>query len=481
MKTISINLIITLLLLQYHAFSNLNNLLTNPNSTKGGYNINIKIKGLKDSVCYLGNYYGDKQYIKDTAKINSKGECLFVGKEELPKGIYLVITVDKKYFEIIINNEQNFSIETDSTDFVGNMKIKGSPENKLFYDYLKFIADKQKEVNPLSKKIKSFKDNKDSVKILQGKISKIDSLVNKYKLNLIKQNPETFVAKIFIASKEPEIPATPTLPGGKKDSTFPYRYYKIHYFDNIDFTDDRILRTPIFHNKINEYMTKFISPVPDSIIKESKMLIEKARPNKEMFKYLVWYFTRTYELSNIMGYDKIFVELGKKYYTPEEAIWAPKSTIDAIQKRVNELEPLLLGKKAPNLIMLDTNLSPVSMWDIKAKISILLFWDTECGHCLKEVPKLIKFYDEKKLEFNMELYAIATDTSLVKWKKFIKKEKLIWINVNGPRAYTKNFHELYDINSTPVIYILNDKKEIIAKKLGSEQIEGFIKNYLKKK
>ena len=78
---------------------------------KGGYNIKVKIKGLKDTVCFLGNYFGDKQYIRDTAKINSKGECVFKSKKErhLPKGIYLVVTPDKKkYFEVIINKEHEF-------------------------------------------------------------------------------------------------------------------------------------------------------------------------------------------------------------------------------------------------------------------------------------------------------------------------------------------------------------------------------------
>jgi uncharacterized protein with ATP-grasp and redox domains len=42
-----------------------------------------------------------------------------------------------------------------------------------------------------------------------------------------------------------------------------------------------------------------------------------------------------------------------------------------------------------------------------------------------------------------------------------------------------HFRSIYDISSTPVIYILNEKKEIIAKKLGVEQIEEFTDSYIK--
>jgi hypothetical protein len=56
-----------------------------------------------------------------------------------------------------------------------------------------------------------------------------------------------------------------------------------------------------------------------------------------------------------------------------------------------------------------------------------------------------------------------------------------WINVDGPRTLTPEYHSLYDITQTPVIYILNEQKEIIAKRLTVEQIEKFLENYLKKK
>ncbi len=52
-------------------------------SANDGYKIKIKFNGLKDTVCFLGNYFGDKQYYKDTAS----------AFENLDKG--LVKTEDK--------------------------------------------------------------------------------------------------------------------------------------------------------------------------------------------------------------------------------------------------------------------------------------------------------------------------------------------------------------------------------------------------
>jgi len=39
-----------------------------------GYKIDFKIKGLKDTTTYLGYYYGESTYIKDTARVSATGE-----------------------------------------------------------------------------------------------------------------------------------------------------------------------------------------------------------------------------------------------------------------------------------------------------------------------------------------------------------------------------------------------------------------------
>jgi len=133
------------------------------------------------------------------------------------------------------------------------------------------------------------------------------------------------------------------------------------------------------------------------------------------------------------------------------------------------------------MIMQDTSLQLVSMYNVEARTLLILFWDPECGNCAQEIPKLKDFYDKNQLKFGLEIYAVCTDSSMVKMKNFIKKKKMNWINVNGPRTLTGELHGQYDIISTPVIYILNEQKEIIAKKLAVEQIEKFLDNYYRKK
>ncbi len=64
-------------------------------------------------------------------------------------------------------------------------------------------------------------------------------------------------------------------------------------------------------------------------------------------------------------------------------------------------------------------------------------------------------------------------------KEYIAKRDMNFINVNGPRAYTNDYHDLYNIFSTPVLIVLDKNKKIIAKRLLTEQLADFIENHKK--
>ena len=445
-----------------------------------GYNIKITAKGLKEgTVCLLANYYGDKQYIKDSAIANANGEVVFKGTEKYPQGIYLFVPRNKRYFDFVMDEGQNFSLETDTLDYLKYMKIKGSDENKDFYDFQTFMAEKQKQIEPLRDLLKKSKDNKDTSKLIQDKMSAIDTDVKKYKTNFIKNNPKAFVAKLFKAMEDPEIPEAPLLANGKKDTTFGFRYYKTHYFDNIDFSDDRMLRTPIFDTKIKTFLDKMTVQIPDSINVSVDYLIEKSKANKEVFKYIVWWITSTYETSKIMGFDAVFVHVVEKYYNKKQTYWVDSTQIYKITNRAQVLKPLLLGKKAPEISMQDSTGKYVSLSNLKSKYTVLVFWDHGCGHCKKEIPKLAELYKKIKTK-GVQVYAVETEDKPEEWKKFIQENQLNWINVieldTYRRAVTK---QIYDIYSTPVIYLLDENKIIKAKRIDTEQVGSFI-DYLEK-
>ena len=143
-----------------------------------GHKITGTITGLQDSTIMLAYYFGGKQYATDTAVVTN-GKFTFEGEKELKGGMYLVVLSESRYFDIIVS-EQHFSFTTKTDDLVGAMTFKNSKENPVFYKYLNFITDMQKEVTPLRKQLETAEgENK---KALQDKASEVDKKVKEFQI-----------------------------------------------------------------------------------------------------------------------------------------------------------------------------------------------------------------------------------------------------------------------------------------------------------
>ncbi len=462
--------------------------------------IKVKVDGLKPKdTLFLAGYNGPKQYFKDTAIISSTGIATFESNPQYPGGIYSVVMPDKRTYYEFIMAEPSFYMETKYGDFdvlKDNVKVKDSPENQIFFDYQHFISQKLKQSKPYRDVLSDSLAPETKKNEAKEQLKKVDQEVIEYKKNLFTQKPDAFITKVLQISQEPEIPNEwPKKDNGQPDSSFPRRYYLQHYWDNVDLKDDRLLRTPVLHGKMEKYITQIIVQHPDSINKAADELLNKARGSKDIFRHIVQFITNHYEKSQIMGMDAVFVHMGENYYMSGEAYWADSTMISKISERVRKTKPTLIGKKTPNIILQDTTEKNwVNLYkDIKAKYTILYFWDSGCGHCKKETPRLKELYKKYK-SFGIEVLAVGTEFETKEWKKYIRDNKLDWINVSDNPEINKNaynylnittieslnFRDTYDIYSTPRVFLLDEDKKILAKRIGVEQLEELLVNMLKK-
>ena len=241
-----------------------------------GYKISIKLNGLSQDTIMMGYYFGKYQYVRDTLVLDKNGKGVFETKDTVGGGIYFIVLPNNNFIEFVLDKEREFSIEADTSNLIKSAKVKGSTDNSAWFAYKVFINDRGEKVDALSKKLKRLQGTgqNDSIKLLEKQIKDINEEVVNYKNKFIDNNPKSFISKVFSSSREPEIPEIPLLPDGKKDSTFAYRYFRAHFWDAFDLTDDRLLRTPIFHSKLDQYITKVIPQIPDTLIKEIDVIIE---------------------------------------------------------------------------------------------------------------------------------------------------------------------------------------------------------------
>ncbi len=442
-----------------------------------GYAIDFKIKGWNDTTVYLGHYYGEQTYLKDTARSTVAGAFKFDNAQTLPQGVYFLVLGKSKIFDFVVGSNQRFTIEGNSEDFINSVSVKGDEDNRLFFENMRFNMERGKEADPFIKILKDSSLTEDQKKSARESFNKINEQVVSHQTELVEKNSTTLTARLLKATQPIDAPAAPKKTDGTIDSTFQLRYYREHFFDKFDLADDALLRLPrpIYQEKIKEYLNKLYAPVPDTIMMAIDKMVAKARKNPETYKYLVWNCVFMYQNPEIMGLDEVFVRLYDKYFASGEMnFWVSDQIKQNLKDYAEKLRPSLVGKTGANLIMQDQNLQPRSMYDIKNKYTILWIFDPDCGHCREETPKLVEFYNKSRAKFDLEVYAVSSDTSIQKMKNFIKEMKTTWITVNGPRSYIpQHYSKLYHSDTTPSLYILDNKHKIIGKKLPVKQLEDF--------
>lgn len=455
-----------------------------PSIAKDGYRIQVKFKGTTDSMVYLAHYYGKPLptiYKTDSARIGKDGCVVLTSKEKTLGGIYMLLLSDMKtYFEFLLDNGDDMSITSDVTKLPEGITFKNSPVNDQFQGYVSFLKGFSERQQELDKQLKEAKNSADTTRVKEKMIAASKELIN-YRRDYIKKNPNSLLASIFGALEIPQVPeGDHFLPDGKKDSLFAYNYYKSHYWDGFNFKDDRLVITPIYDQKLDEYMNKLVVPVEDSVIKESDMLLAKTRGQEELFKYTLWFLTRNAENSKIMGMDRVFVYLVENYYMKGDASWLNNEELGKYYDRAAKIAPNLIGRVAPEIKMIGLDGKEHALSDVKSKYTVVVFWDPTCGHCVKEIPALDSMYNAVLKDKGVKVYAVRTEGEEKVWREFIEKNNLKdWTNVYDPE-HKSNYRSMYDVYSTPVIYLLDDKKIIRGKRLDHSNIIDVI-NMLEKK
>lgn len=454
-----------------------------------GRNISITLTPLKNCKVYLGSYYGKGRALVDSAFLNEKSQGVFKGATKLTGGIYFVVTPQLTIqFEVLMGSQQHFSIVAD-TSLKENAVITGSLDNDLFKNYSAFSITKGRYINELQTAFRNPQSTEDSIR-LRNELTKTEKEIRTYQENISKKNPGSLLAMLLNAMKRPITPPIPVV-NGKADSLYPYRYVKDHYWDDVNFNDDRLLRTPFFEPKLDEYFKNMVVPDPDSIINEVKYILLSARTGKEIYSYLLTKFTNKYMNPEIMGQDKIFVYLFENFYAKGDTLLLNPASRKTVTERAYSLMANQIGQAAPQLNLTDTSGKISQLYDIGAPFTLVTFWDPNCGHCKEEIPKLDSFYRAKWKKYGVAVYSVNIyENEIPAWKKFIKEKNLSaeWIQAYetkeaktaGEKAGLPNYRQLFDIYKTPTTYLLDKDKHIIAKQLSLEQFDDLIELKRKK-
>ena len=434
---------------------------------------------------YLAGYYGKYTVLLDSVNASNEGSIIFKNNKKYTEGIYLLVDANKSIVtEFIMDEKQQFSIDVNVENTSKNT-VRNSKTNQDFLEFNIFLKSRFSKLDVLNNSLGVQKTATDSL-LVKNKIAAIQKEISNYKFDYIENNQKSVVSLLFRLSQSPDsyfdTIDNSTLLKNKTDSL---NYLKNNFFKGIDFSDARLLRNPFLEKKIATYFGSFVKPTSEEITQEVfKILDSTGSKENELFSYLSLYFINTYSAPKIMGLDRVFINIYNQYFKNKEYSWLTAQQKLAIRDTNIDLKDNLIGNSAPNLFMKTRLDKRIDLHDVDASFIVLVFWDPNCGHCKTELPKINKTYHELWKEKGVKIFAVNINADLLEqWNTYIEKEQLKdWIHVVPSSVVTGNytkedvdFQTLYNVHQTPVLYLLDANKKMIAKKVSFEKYIDIIK------
>jgi len=443
------------------------------------YNIEIQLKPAAGVKIELAHYYLGNVYINDTIQLDNTGHGFFKGDSLLPQGLYKIYMNEKNHFDFLLGADQDFKLTNTSFNAL-DMKVSGATETEEFEKYVIFLQglkDKSAEIREKMKTAGAAEKEQ-----LSAEMSKLTPELHDYWKNVSQKYPNTFLASFLMANYIPELDIS-TLPKKIQDNdslllVARFNFQKEHYWDYFDYTDERFLYTPLFKPKLEEWFTKVLYQDYDSVKPYVINFIEKTRPHKRIFQFVASWFLNSSVNSHIMGMDALFVDLAKKYYMSGEAFWVTDESMDKIKENLLFAENNLIGMTAPELNLESVDGDFISLHSIQTEYTMVLIFEPNCSHCKVFVPAFHDKVYEKYKDKGLVVYTIYSMDNRKEWVDFLTKHNLYdWINVWDKNDVSR-FKILYDARTTPGVYVLDQNKKIVAKKMTVEQLDTFFEHHL---
>lgn len=138
---------------------------------------------------------------------------------------------------------------------------------------------------------------------------------------------------------------------------------------------------------------------------------------------------------------------------------------------------LSVGDKAPELAFPNPENKILKLSDLRGKIVLIDFWASWCRPCRLENPNLVRLYrNYKDVKFGsangFEIYSVSLDQNKSDWQRAIADDGLIWPNhVSDLKFWKSEAARIYNVNSIPMTYLIDEKGIIIARGLRGQALE----------
>lgn len=426
------------------------------------HTLRVQIDNNPSEEFYLAGFYGDKNNILDTTRVDTSGIAMFSLAEGLQAGMYRVFITSDVFIDLIYNNE-DISVRCDFNDIYETLEVETSVENQIYYDYLRTRFDYKRKFELLTP-INDYYPRTDSFfHISRGQYVGVQVEIQVYINDMIELYPDAWASRIMKVQR-------PLFYDPSMDEPARRAHTKEHFFDNFDFNDVELIKSNIYTTAAIQYMSLYSNPnlhqqkLEEEFIVAVDKIMYEAMDNNMVYEFIVEYLVggfQQYQFEKVLDYIA-------ETYTPEQCENEERKT--DLQTRLEKYAELTIGKPGPDFTGTTPKGKKVNLSKIKSDYTLLIFWASWCPHCNSMIPQINKLYTESINEDQLSIVAFSLDNNKEEWEAALHENPTTWTNVSELKGWDSEAAINYNIYATPSMFLLDKDKNIVAKPITVEAL-----------
>ncbi len=416
-----------------------------------GTRISGKLENPKSGWIYLWSMYGNETNRIDSARI-VRGEFSFA-PNPMPTGVYMLGLTDQNMCPIIIQEGDSIcKIGFGNGRMESNATVIQSKSNEGWFDFLAREQWLKKNVQQAQRALHYANGPKAH---FEERLRDREVELRQFQDSTALAYPNTFMAQMIQWSQVPL----------NTDSQ--------HYWDNIDFNDERLMRCKVMPDRIQQYMRSYSEGKESGFIRCVDEIAQRAKVNDQVLEFvLIQMLTGFYD----SGMENICAYIMDQYIHGESCGDADLTSV--IQNLAENIHQLAVGQVPPNIQLTGMDGQPVNLYDIATKhaFTLVMFWSSWCEHCKTEAPSVVKLYADQHRK-GLEIVGVSIDNSETTWRSAVDQRGFTFPNVCGMNLFQSAVAKDYRLSKTPTYFLLNEKKEIVLKPKSISEVSKYLASH----
>jgi thiol-disulfide isomerase/thioredoxin len=449
--------------------------------TARSYSFTLNVKNVpagKKNVLIILRYFGEDFLPSDSFHIH-QDTTFIIELKDFSNGLYALKWKSERQnqAELLMNeDEKNLKIEADYTQLLnGSIMIENSKENTAYAQLIQTKMKYEPQFYETAVKLSSISflqpDYKSALMKAEEEMELKQNLFNLELQQIELAYPNTFTTQVLLPLAR--FPVRNMQPEWEKRYDGYRSFLHENFFHFINTNDTRLLYHYAFLDKINEYFNSYTDKSTDGAKAGIDVLMKALKSNDEVNNFVYNYLLKVF----IKGKSDMLIQ---HLMSKHPSGCTLKLSADDLKKLMS-IQATSLGGQAPDLLLYDQHGKVQSLYEQckKNKITLLIFWTSWCSRCQKEMP-VVEALLQKYRKSGLGLFAVSLDEKKEEWIKAINLFKLSGVHVSEllPLKQSKIL-PMYNISTTPALFLLDSESKIMAKNIFGYQLEEFIKTKLK--